>query len=214
MRTKKIIILVSGRGSNMQAIIEAQRVDARLAALEIVAVLSNRADAAGLRYASEHGIPTQVIANANYPNREDFDQALAQVIDSYGADIVVLAGFMRILTPWFVEHFAGRLVNIHPSLLPSFTGLHTHARALAAGVKIHGCTVHLVTAELDAGPILAQAAVPVLAGDTEESLAARVLAQEHLIYVHAIQQLAWGESTPNAPLDALRVPAYNKTISV
>lgn len=182
---RRIVILISGRGSNMRAIIRAAQNEEWPA--RIAAVISNKADASGLAYAAEHGIPTLVVANKDYPSREAFDAALQSKIDSFTPDLVVLAGFMRVLTTPFVAHYADRMLNIHPSLLPSFVGLATHRQALAAGVKLHGATVHFVTAELDHGPIVAQAAVPVLAGDTEESLAARVLEQEHIIYPRAIR---------------------------
>jgi len=176
---KKIVVLISGRGSNMQAVVEAN--------LPVVAVISNRADAAGLAYARSRGIPTAVVAHKDYPTREAFDAQLAAEIDRHAPDLVVLAGFMRILTDAFVERYAGRMINIHPALLPAFTGLDTHARALAAGVKLHGCTVHWVTPTLDEGPIIIQAAVPVRPDDTPERLAARVLRQEHVIYPRAIR---------------------------
>jgi phosphoribosylglycinamide formyltransferase-1 len=181
---KNIVILVSGRGSNMQEILEAKL------PLNIAAVIGNKADAPGLEIARQHGVPTFVVSHRDHPEREAFDRALAAQIDGCRADLVVLAGFMRILTPWFVERYRNRLINIHPSLLPAFTGLDTHARALAEGVKIHGCTVHFVTNELDRGPIVAQAAVPVFPGDSEETLAARVLAQEHQLYPAAIRWFA------------------------
>ncbi|MDB5772446.1 MAG: Phosphoribosylglycinamide formyltransferase [Burkholderia sp.] len=182
---KNIVILISGRGSNMQAIVQtaaAEKWPARIAA-----VISNRADAAGLAFASEHGIPTAVVLNKAYPSREEFDAALQILIDQYSPDLVVLAGFMRILTTPFVEHYAGRMLNIHPSLLPSFAGLGTHRQALMAGVKVHGATVHFVTPTLDHGPIVAQAAVPVLPEDTEATLSKRVLEQEHVIYPKAVR---------------------------
>ncbi|ABM43511.1 phosphoribosylglycinamide formyltransferase [Diaphorobacter sp.] len=185
---KNIVILISGGGSNMAAIVRtAQQQDwAGRYGIRVAAVLSNKADAKGLALAREQGIATQVLDHKAYPSREAFDTALAQAIDAYEPSLVVLAGFMRILTPGFVDHFAGRLVNIHPSLLPAFTGLHTHQRAIDAGCRFAGCTVHEVTAELDVGPILDQAVVPVLPGDTAEALAARVLTQEHLIYPRAV----------------------------
>lgn len=155
--------------------------------VSIAAVISNRADSAGLAFAREHGIPTAVVVNKDFPTREQFDAAMRDVIDAFSPDLVVLAGFMRILTAPFVEHYAGRMLNIHPSLLPSFPGLATHRQALAAGVKLHGATVHFVTPDLDHGPIVAQAAVSVQEGDTEESLAERVLQQEHLIYPRAVR---------------------------
>lgn len=153
----------------------------------IAAVISNKADAKGLEFAAAHGIPTAVVANKEFASREAFDAALQQVIDGFAPDLVVLAGFMRILTPAFVAHYDGRMLNIHPSLLPLFPGLHTHQQALDAGETVHGATVHFVTAELDHGPVVAQATVPVLEGDTEASLAARVLVQEHTLYPRAIR---------------------------
>ena len=185
---KNIVILISGGGSNMAAIVRAaQQQDwAGRHGIRVAAVLSNKADAKGLALAREQGIATQVLDHKTYATREAFDAALAQAIDAHDPALVVLAGFMRILTPGFVDHFAGRLVNIHPSLLPAFTGLHTHQRAIDAGCRFAGCTVHEVTAELDVGPILDQAVVPVLPGDTADSLAARVLTQEHLIYPRAV----------------------------
>jgi phosphoribosylglycinamide formyltransferase-1 len=182
---RRIVILISGRGSNMRAVIRAAQNEKWPA--QIAAVISNKADATGLAYAAEHGIPCVAISHKDYPTREDFDIALQSKIDSFAPDLVVLAGFMRVLTTPLVTHYAGRMLNIHPSLLPSFVGLATHRQALAAGVKLHGATVHFVTAELDHGPIVAQAAVPVLEDDTEETLAARVLEQEHIIYPHAIR---------------------------
>lgn len=182
---KNIVILISGRGSNMEAIVRAQR--EQQWPCRIAAVISNRPDAAGLGFAATHGIATSVVENKAFPQREQFDAALSEEIDRHAPDLVVLAGFMRILTPGFVAHYANRLLNIHPSLLPSFPGLATHRQALDAGVKIHGATVHFVTAQLDHGPIVAQAAVPVLADDTEETLARRVLGQEHRIYPQAVR---------------------------
>jgi phosphoribosylglycinamide formyltransferase 1 len=174
-----MVVLISGRGSNMQAMVEA--------GLPVAAVISNRADAAGLRYAEGRGIATAVVAHRDYDTRETFDAALAQAIDGFRPELVALAGFMRILTDSFVLRYQGRMLNIHPSLLPAFPGLDTHARAIAAGVKLHGCTVHYVTAELDHGPIVIQAAVPVLPHDDEAQLAARVLVQEHRIYPQAVR---------------------------
>jgi phosphoribosylglycinamide formyltransferase-1 len=192
---RNIVILISGGGSNMAAIVRAAQRDnwADHYGAQVAAVISNRAEAGGLALAREEGIATQVLAHGSYANREAFDAALAQAIDRYdGPDqpaLVVLAGFMRILTPAFVARYAERLLNIHPSLLPAFPGLHTHQRALEAGCKFAGATVHQVTAELDHGPILAQAVVPVLTYDDADSLAARVLTQEHLIYPRAIAGL-------------------------
>ena len=188
---KSIVILISGRGSNMEAIIRAARAEQWPA--RIAAVISSRPDAAGLAYAARHDIATAVVSNKDYATREEFDSALKVEIDKFFPDLVVLAGFLRILTPPFVEHYAGRLLNIHPSLLPSFPGLATHRQALDAGVKVHGATVHFVTAHLDHGPIVAQAVVPVLADDTEETLAARVLEQEHLIFPRAIRLFIEGK---------------------
>ncbi|SDM00213.1 phosphoribosylglycinamide formyltransferase-1 [Janthinobacterium sp. OK676] len=182
---KNIVILISGRGSNMEAVVRAAQAEQWPA--RIAAVISNRADAQGLVFAAEHGIATAVVANKDYASREQFDAALQAVIDGFAPDLVVLAGFMRILTPPFVEHYAGRMLNIHPSLLPLFPGMATHRQALEAGVTEHGATVHFVTAELDHGPAVASATVPVLPGDTEESLSARVLVQEHLLYPRAIR---------------------------
>jgi phosphoribosylglycinamide formyltransferase-1 len=187
---KRIVILISGRGSNMQAIVRAAQKEQWPAG--IAAVISNRADAPGLTFAAGQGIPTVVVANKDFPTREAFDAALQRAIDRFSPDLVALAGFLRILTPSFVEHYAGRMLNIHPSLLPDFPGLGTHRRALAAGAKVHGATVHFVTADLDHGPIVAQAAAPVLPGDTEDTLSARVLTQEHIIYPRAIRWFVEG----------------------
>lgn len=174
-----VVVLISGRGSNLRALVEA--------GLPVAAVISNQASAAGLAYARERGLGTAVVGHAGYARRDAFDDALAAEIDRFRPRLVALAGFMRILTPAFVRRYEGRLLNIHPSLLPAFPGLHTHARALAAGVKVHGATVHFVTPELDHGPIVLQSAVPVLQGDDEEALAARVLATEHVIYPQAVR---------------------------
>lgn len=182
---KNIVILISGRGSNMQAIVRAAKAEGW--PCRIAAVISNRADAEGLAFAAQHGIATEVVVSKEFPSREAFDARLQATIDRFAPDLVVLAGFMRILTPGFVEHYAGRMLNIHPSLLPSFPGLATHRQALAAGVKVHGVTVHFVTAELDHGPIVAQATVPVLSGDTEDTLADRVLVEEHVLYPKAVR---------------------------
>mgnify|MGYP003394577683 FL=1 len=188
---KNIVILISGGGSNMAAIVKTAQQEQweRAYGVRIAAVVSNKADAKGLVFAREHGIATAVLDHKAFESREAFDAALAQAIDQYQPALVVLAGFMRILTPGFVEHYAGRLINIHPSLLPAFTGLHTHQRAIDAGCKFAGVTVHQVTAELDVGPILDQAVVPVLPHDTAQTLAARVLTQEHIIYPRAVRNL-------------------------
>lgn len=187
---KSIVILISGRGSNMESLLDA--VASGSLPVRVAAVLSNRADAKGLETAAARGIPTQVVDHKQYPRREEFDAAMAAAIDVFSPDLVVLAGFMRILTEAFVQHYAGRLMNIHPSLLPSFPGLHTHQRALEEGVRLHGCTVHFVTPSLDHGPVIVQAAVPVLDGDDESALAARVLAQEHRVYPLAVRWFAEG----------------------
>jgi len=182
---KNIVILISGRGSNMEAIVRAQRAEGWPA--RIAAVISNKPDAKGLAFAQSHGIPTAVVPNKEFPTREAFDAALQATIDRFAPDLIVLAGFMRILTAPFVEHYAGRMLNIHPSLLPLFPGLHTHRQALDAGVTEHGATVHFVTAELDHGPAVIQARIPVLPGDTEDSLAERLLDEEHVIYPQAVR---------------------------
>ncbi|MBX3679184.1 phosphoribosylglycinamide formyltransferase [Cognatazoarcus halotolerans] len=184
---KNIVILISGRGSNMEAIVRAA-----IPSAHIAAVISNRPTAGGLSFAAEHDIACEVVDHTAYGSREAFDAALAAAIDAHEPDLVVLAGFMRVLSDGFVEHYAGRLMNIHPSLLPSFPGLHTHRRALEAGVRIHGATVHFVTATLDCGPIVIQAAVPVTSGDDEASLAAKVLREEHRIYPQAVRWFAEG----------------------
>ncbi|MDP1606870.1 MAG: phosphoribosylglycinamide formyltransferase [Rhodocyclaceae bacterium] len=209
---KRYVILISGRGSNMQSLI-----DARLPGV-CSAVISNRPDAAGLAWAAARGVPTVVVDHKTFASRDDFDAALAAEIDRRGADLVLLAGFMRVLTEPFVQRFEGRLVNIHPSLLPAFPGLHTHEAALQTGVRVHGCTVHFVTPALDCGPIIVQAAVPVLASDTADTLATRVLAQEHMVYPQAARgileercrleggRVIWTHDTTPAAA-ALRVPA-------
>lgn len=182
---KNIVILISGRGSNMEAIVRAcaaERWPARIAA-----IVSNRPDAAGLQFAASQGIATAVVEHGGYADREAFDAALAQTVDSFAPDLVVLAGFMRVLTSGFVERYAGRMLNVHPSLLPSFPGLHTHQRALEAGVALHGATVHFVTPQLDHGPIVVQGAIPVTAADDAASLARRLLAVEHVIYPRAVR---------------------------
>jgi phosphoribosylglycinamide formyltransferase 1 len=184
----RVVILISGRGSNMQALLEADYGGA----VEFCCVISNKADAAGLQVAAAQGVATDVLEHRAFPDRASFDTALAERIDAHRPDVVVLAGFMRVLTADFVRHYANRLINVHPALLPAFPGLDTHVRALAAGVRLHGCSVHFVTPEVDAGPIIAQAAVPVLADDTPESLAARVLRQEHRIYPMVLRWLAQG----------------------
>ncbi|MFT3847827.1 MAG: phosphoribosylglycinamide formyltransferase [Propionivibrio sp.] len=185
---KSIVILISGRGSNMASLLAAVA-DGSLP-VHVAAVIANRPDAKGLETAAAQAVETSVIDHTRFDSRESFDATMIKTIDSYAPDLVVLAGFMRILTDDFVRHYEGRLLNIHPSLLPSFPGLHTHRRALAEGVRVHGCTVHFVTPQLDHGPVVVQAAVPVLDGDDEATLAARVLAQEHQIYPMAVRWFA------------------------
>ncbi|ATD65458.1 phosphoribosylglycinamide formyltransferase [Neisseria weixii] len=184
---KNVVILISGRGSNMQAIVNAQIPNTRIAA-----VLSNSESAAGLAWAAELGIPTDSLNHKSFESRLAFDQAMMAKIDAYQPDLVVLAGFMRILTPEFCVHYEGRLMNIHPSILPSFTGLHTHERALEAGCRVAGCTIHFVTAELDCGPIIAQGVVPILDNDTADDVAARVLCVEHQLFPKAVADFVAG----------------------
>jgi len=187
---KNVVLLISGRGSNMEAIVQACATEGWNA--RIAAVISNRADASGLAFAKARGLAAAVVEHTGFASREAFDAELAKVIDSFAPDVLALAGFMRILTTPFVERYTGRMVNVHPSLLPAFTGLHTHRRAIDAGCKLAGATVHFVTPELDHGPIIAQAVVPVLPGDSETTLAARVLAREHRIYPRAVRWLVEG----------------------
>lgn len=195
--SRRFVVLISGRGSNMQQIVTEARQHRWPA--QFVRVIANQASATGLAWAQNQGIPTSVLEHREFATRELFDEHLAQIIEQDNPDYVLLAGFMRILTPAFVARFKNRLVNIHPSLLPAFAGLKTHAQALAAGVGWHGCTVHFVTDELDHGPIIAQAAVPVKADDTPESLAARVLEAEHVLYPRVVQWLAQGRVQVQAP---------------
>jgi phosphoribosylglycinamide formyltransferase-1 len=191
---KNIVILISGRGSNMESVVRASQAEQWPA--RIAAVISNKADAAGLAFSQANGIATAVVPSKDFASRAEFDAALKQAIDAFAPDLVVLAGFMRILTAPFVEHYAGRMINIHPSLLPDFPGLATHRQALEAGVARHGASVHIVTAELDHGPVLGQAEIDVLPGDTEATLAARVLVQEHILYPRVIR--AFIEGRPGA----------------
>jgi phosphoribosylglycinamide formyltransferase-1 len=194
MTIKNIVVLISGRGTNLEAVLKAaaeERWDERPGA-RVAAVISNRADAAGLDFARVAGVPSHVVSHTEYGSREAFEEALARAIDRYEPALVVLAGFMRVLTPGFVRRYEGRLVNIHPSLLPLFPGLHTHRQALAAGVRIHGATVHFVSHEVDGGAIIAQAAVPVRPDDDENTLACRVLAQEHRLLPRAVRLLLEG----------------------
>jgi phosphoribosylglycinamide formyltransferase-1 len=174
-----VVVLISGRGSNLAALLDA--------GLPVAAVISNVPGAAGLAIADKRGVPSRVVPHKDYASREAFDEALAQAIDRFSPRLVALAGFMRVLTPAFVQRYGGRMLNIHPSLLPAFPGLHTHERALAEGVKVHGCSVHFVTADLDHGPIVAQAAIPVRLDDSAASLAERVLKQEHVIYPRTVR---------------------------
>lgn len=206
---KNIVILISGRGSNMEAIIRAR--EAQVWPARIAAVISNTEKAAGLATAEKAGIFTQAVVKKAGEDRPSYDARLAEAIDRHQPDLLVLAGFMRILTAEFVRHYEGRIVNIHPALLPAFTGLHTHARAIEAGVRLHGATVHFVTPELDAGPIIAQAAVPVMPDDTEEALADRVLQQEHRLYPQVVRWLVEGKARLEAGKvvldDAINFPA-------
>lgn len=190
MAKLKVGILISGRGSNMAALIRATQAADYPA--EIACVISNREDAGGLEVARKAGLPTVVISHRGYPDRETFDRDVSATLEKHGVGLVALAGFMRIQSPWFPGHWAGRQINIHPSLLPAFPGLHVQRQALDAGVRLSGCTVHFVTPELDSGPIIAQAAVPVLAGDTEETLSARILRQEHRLYPLVVRWFAEG----------------------
>ncbi|MEW6346865.1 MAG: phosphoribosylglycinamide formyltransferase [Paraburkholderia sp.] len=196
---KKLVILISGRGSNMEAIVRACSHEGWPA--QVAAVIANRPDAAGLEFAASHGIATAVVDHRQFPDRESFDAALARQIDAFTPDLVVLAGFMRVLTSGFVDHYAARMLNVHPSLLPSFAGLKTHQQALDAGVRLHGASVHFVTSQLDHGPIVIQSAVPVQDGDDAAALAERVLATEHVIYPRAVRWFVEGRLA----LDGLRV---------
>jgi len=196
---KNLVILISGRGSNMEAIVRACAAEGWQA--RIAAVIANRPDAAGLEFAASQGIATAVVDHRQFPDREGFDAALAREIDGFAPDLVVLAGFMRVLTDAFVNRYAGRMINVHPSLLPSFPGLKTHQQALDAGVRLHGASVHFVTPTLDHGPIVLQSAVPVLPGDDAATLAARVLDTEHVIYPRAVRWFVEGRIT----VDGLRV---------
>ena len=190
---KSIVILISGRGSNMLALLDA--VASGELPVRVAGVIANRPQAEGIQLAAARGIPTAIVDHRQFADRDAFDMALADRIDAFAPDLVVLAGFMRILTDVFVTRFTGRLINIHPSLLPAYPGLHTHRRALEDGVRVHGCTVHFVTPALDHGPIIIQAAVPVLGGDDEATLAQRVLAEEHRVYTLAVRWFAEGRLT-------------------
>lgn len=190
MAKLRVGILISGRGSNMAALIRAA--EAADYPAEIACVVSNKADAPGLALAAAAGVPTAAISHRDHPDREAFDRAVSAELERHGVGFVVLAGFMRIFSPWFPMHWAGRLINIHPSLLPAFKGMHVQRQALDAGVRLSGCTAHLVTPDLDSGPIIAQAAVPVLSDDTEETLSARILRQEHRLYPLVVRWFAEG----------------------
>jgi phosphoribosylglycinamide formyltransferase-1 len=187
---RRFVVLISGQGTNMQAIVNHCCSESLCA--DVVAVVSSRMNAPGIDWAVSQGIPTEIVVSADYSSRESFDEALAASIDKFAPDYVLLAGFMRVLTPGFVKHYQGRLINIHPSLLPAFPGLHTHQQALARGVRVHGCTVHFVTALLDHGPIIAQGVVAVADSDTPQSLAAKVLAVEHYVYGQVAEWLSKG----------------------
>jgi phosphoribosylglycinamide formyltransferase-1 len=202
---RRIAVLISGRGSNLQALIDAAADPAYPA--EIALVLSNRPDAGGLERAAAAGIATRVIEHKGFPGRPAFDAALTDVLEAASVDLVCLAGFMRLLTPGFVDHWRDRLINIHPSLLPAFKGLHTHERALEAGVRLTGCTVHFVRAEMDEGPIIVQAAVPVLPGDDADSLSARVLTAEHRCYPLAVRLIAEGKVRVDCAVVRIDAPA-------
>lgn len=208
---KKVGVLVSGRGSNLQALLDACADPAFPA--EIVLVISNVPGAYALERAAKAGVPTTVIPHKSFASREEFDAAMDAALRAAGVEIVCLAGFMRLLTKGFVEGWAGRMINIHPSLLPSFKGLHTHERALELGVKLHGCSVHLVTPDLDDGPILVQAAVPVLAGDTPDTLAARVLEQEHKAYPLALKLVAEGRVTVAGARAVVDAPGHGALVN-
>lgn len=207
---KNVVILISGRGSNMQSI-----VNAKITGANIVAVISNRPDAGGLAWAQERGIATAVLNHRDFDSREAFDAQLQQVIDAYQPDLVVLAGFMRILTADFCLHYQNRMLNIHPSLLPSFKGLHTHQAAIDAGCKLAGCTVHFVTPELDHGPIISQGAVPILPDDSADDLAARILTVEHQLYPQAVADFVTGRLSvqDGKVINAQPTDAQNKLLA-
>jgi phosphoribosylglycinamide formyltransferase-1 len=212
---KRIVLLISGRGSNMEAIVQRCAADGWPA--QVVAVISNRPQAKGLDFARAHGIATAIVDHKHYTLRSDFDAALATAIDAFEPDVVALAGFMRVLGTEFVEHYAGRLLNIHPSLLPKYKGLHTHQRALEAGDSEHGCSVHFVTEELDGGPLVVQAVIPVQSDDSPESLAQRVHTQEHLIYPLAVTWFAEGRlhlEAQGAMLDGHALPSTGQIIRI
>jgi len=207
-RKKRLAILISGRGSNMMSLIAAAREPDY--PVEVVCVISNRPEAQGLFKASGEGLPTRAVDHKSFGARAGFEAALDAALGEFNVDLIACAGFMRMMTPAFVERWRDRMLNIHPSLLPAFTGLNTHKRALAAGVKIAGCTVHVVRAEVDCGPIIAQAAVPVLDGDTPETLGARVLEAEHLLYPHALSLFASGAISVSGERTVARQAAVNQ----
>ncbi len=209
---KRIAILISGRGSNMRSLVEAAR--AADFPADIVCVVSNRPDAAGVPWAFDQGIPTRVVDHKAYAARDAFEASLDATLETFRPDIVCLAGFMRVLSPGFVERWQGRMINIHPSLLPSFKGLHTHEQALAAGARISGCTVHFVVPEMDAGPIIAQGAVPVAPNDTPETLAARVLRVEHQLYPQALRLVAEGQAVMTGTSVAFTESLINQDASL
>jgi len=205
---KRVIVLISGRGSNMAALIEAAKEDTYPA--EIVGVLTDKPDAQGLKIAEANGLPTRILARSDFPNKVVHEAAIEEALRDFGAEIVALAGYMRLLSPAFVGRWAGRLLNIHPALLPCFTGLDTHRRAIEAGVRVHGCTVHFVTAATDSGPIIAQAAVPVLLSDDEASLSARVLKAEHRLYPMALALVCRGEARMSGSRTAFALPGKER----
>lgn len=205
----KVGILISGRGSNMAALVEAAQHPEFPA--EVRCVVANRPDAKGLDFARQHGIPAILVDHKAYASKAEFEAAVTDALMAHGVDFVCLAGFMRIVSPGFIERWHNRLINIHPSLLPSYKGLHTHERALADGVKLTGCTVHFVRAEMDVGPIVAQAAVPVIAGDTPDSLAARILTAEHRLYPLAVRLIAEGKATLRGEIVDIAPDAVDET---
>jgi phosphoribosylglycinamide formyltransferase-1 len=210
MARLKVGVLISGRGSNLAALIEAARAADYPA--EIGCVVSNKAEAPGLAIAAAAGIPTAVVSHRDHPDRETFDRAVSAELERHGVELVVLAGFMRIFSPWFPARWADRLINIHPSLLPAFKGIHVQRQALEAGVRVSGCTAHLVIPDLDSGPIIAQAAVPVLAGDTEETLSARILRQEHRLYPLVVRWFAEGRVAIDGDRVTVRGVACDATL--
>lgn len=210
MARLKVGVLISGRGSNLAALIDAAKAADYPA--EIACVVSNKAEAPGLAIATAAGIPTAVVSHRDHPDRETFDRAVSAELERHNVELVVLAGFMRIFSPWFPTRWADRLINIHPSLLPAFKGIHVQRQALEAGVRVSGCTAHLVIPDLDSGPIIAQAAVPVLAGDTEETLSARILRQEHRLYPLVVRWFAEGQVAIDGDRVTVRGVACDATL--